>query len=232
MHYGNKNPNQSYFMEVNKQEIEISKTKEEKDLGVTFDPQLSFDAHINNKINKANQMIGLIKRTFTYLNKDILLKLYKSLVRPHLEYGNIIWYPLLKRQSIALERVQKRATNLLRECRNLDYEQRLRHLKLHSLKGRRIRGDLIETYKIFNDNVDVKIEDLFRLNTTDITRNPEGKIFIEHHRNNKCKLALGKRIAHLWNALPTNTKYAQSTNQFKNLLDKDPKLDKLLFDFD
>ena len=68
-------------------------------------------------------MIGLIKRTFTYLNKDILLKLYKSLVRPHLEYGNIIWYPLLKRQSKAVEKVQRRATKLLKECKNMTYDQ-------------------------------------------------------------------------------------------------------------
>ena len=131
MHYGKTNPNQKYYMEVNKQKTEICESKEEKDLGVIFDPQLSFDAHINKAINKANQMIGLIKRTFTYLNKDILLKLYKSLVRPHLEYGNMIWYPLLKRQSIAVEKVQRRATNLLQECKNLDYGQRLSYLNLH-----------------------------------------------------------------------------------------------------
>ena len=232
MHYGKTNPNQNYFMGANNQKIEINESKEEKDLGVNFDPQLSFDAHINKIINKANQRIGLIKRTFTYLNKDILLKLYKSLVRPHLEYGNIIWYPLLKRQSIAVEKVQRRATKLLRECKNLDYGQRLSYLNLHSLKGRRIRGDLIETYKIFNNKVDLQVNDLFKLNTTGITRNPEGKIFFVHYQTNKCKLALGKRVAHLWNSLPSNTKFAQTTNQFKNLLDKDQKFSRLLFEFD
>ena len=177
-------------------------------------------------------MIGLIKRTFTYLNKDTLLKLYKSLVRPHLEDGNIIWYPLLKKHSIALERVQRRATKLLRECKDLSYDQRLKCLNLHSLKGRRIHGDLIETYKIFNNKVDVQVEDLFSLNTTNITRNPNGKIFTEHCRTNKRKYFFGKRITHLWNALPTNIKYAQSTNQFKNLLDTDKKSIDIFFDFD
>ena len=161
MHYGKRNPNHAYCMKVNDQEIEINVCEEEKDLGIIFDPHLSFDVHINKIINKANQMIGLIKRTFTYLNRDILVKLYKSLVRPHLEYGNIIWYPLLKKHSIAVERVQRRATKLLRECKNLSYMQRLKYLNLHSLKGRRIRGDLIVTYKIFNGIVDVQTEEFF-----------------------------------------------------------------------
>ena len=232
MYYGKTNPKQKYFMKSEEQEIEIDVCEEEKDLGVTFEPQLSFDTHINKIINKANQMIGLIKRTFIHLNKDILLKLYKSLVRPHLEYGNIIWFPLLKRQSIAVERVQRRATKLLRECKDFSYEQRLRYLNLHSLKGRRIRGDLIETYKIFNNKVDIKKEDLFQLNTTGITRNSDGKIYVEHCQNNKRKLALGKRVPHLWNSLPTNIKFAQSTNHFKNLLDTEYKFIDLLFEFD
>ena len=177
-------------------------------------------------------MIGLIKRTFTYLNKDILLKLYKSLVRPHLEYGNIIWYPVLKRQSKAVEKVQRRATKLLRECKNMTYDQRLKYLNLHSLKGRRIRGDLIETYKIFNDMVDVQIEDFFKSYTNSITRKPHGKIFIEHCQTNKRKAFFGKRITNLWNDLPTNIKFTQSTNSFKNLLDADYKFSKLLYEFD
>lgn len=232
IHYGKTNPNHKYYMKVNGQESEINESEEEKDLGVIFDPLLSFDVHINKIINKANQMIGLIKRTFTYLNKDILLKLYKSLVRPHLEYGNIIWYPLLKRQSKAVEKVQRRATKLLRECKNMNYEQRLRYLNLHSLKGRRIRGDLIETYKIFNDMVDVRTEDFFKLYSNSITRKPDGKIFIEHCQTNKRKMFFGKRVTHLWNDLPTNIKFAQSTNSFKNLLDAYFKVTKLLFEID
>ena len=131
----------------------LQKCEEEKDLGVIFDKDLSFDTHIQKSINKANQMIGLIKRSFSYLNKDTFLKLYKAMVRPHLEYGNVIWYPRLKRQSIAIERVQRRATSLLQECTHMSYTDRLNYLHLHSLKGRRIRGDLIEVYKIFHAHI-------------------------------------------------------------------------------
>ena len=93
----------------------LQKCEDKKDLCVIFDKDLSFDTYIQKCINKASQMIGLIKGTFSYLNKDTFLKLYKAMVRPHLEYGNVIWYPRLKRQSIAIERVQRRATKLLHE---------------------------------------------------------------------------------------------------------------------
>ena len=74
--------------------LELSGTDSEKDIGVTFSNNLKFDKHINNIISKANQMTGIIKRSFKYMDKDMFIKLYKSIVRPHLEYANVIWHPL------------------------------------------------------------------------------------------------------------------------------------------
>ena len=76
---------------------------QEQDLGIIFDPTLNFDIHINNIIKKANQMIGIIKRTFSYLDKEIFCKLYKSLVRSHLEYGNVIWALLNTREFLFIQ---------------------------------------------------------------------------------------------------------------------------------
>ena len=53
-------------------EKEITKTSQEKDLGVIIEDNLKFSAHISNKINKANQIMGLIRRSFTYLDQTIL----------------------------------------------------------------------------------------------------------------------------------------------------------------
>lgn len=110
LHIGKSNPKYSY----NISNIQLDTCSSEKDLGVLFDNKLTFDNHINYAVNKANSMLGLIKRSFLYLDIDSFLCLYKSLVRPHLEYGNIIWYPLFKRQSAMLERVQCRATRMLK----------------------------------------------------------------------------------------------------------------------
>ena len=82
--------------------IPLEACDEEKDLGVIFDSALIFDSHIQSCTSKANRKVGLIRRTFVYLNKDIFCKLYKALVILHLEYAEVVWYPSLKRQSIKI----------------------------------------------------------------------------------------------------------------------------------
>ena len=72
-------------------EAKLTVTKSEKDLGVLIDSTLKPAGHIANCVKKANQMLGMIPRTITYKNKKILLLMYKSLVRPHLEYAVQTW---------------------------------------------------------------------------------------------------------------------------------------------
>ena len=91
MHIGKNNQEIDYKMKLSEDNYDIiAKCEEEKDLGVIFDKYLSFDAHIQNCINKANSMIGIITGIFTFIDGEIFTNLYKSLVRPHLEYGNIV----------------------------------------------------------------------------------------------------------------------------------------------
>ena len=71
-----------------------------KDLGVTFDPELSFNFHCESKINKAYFVLGLIKRNFIYLTEDAFVSLHKSLVRCYLEYANSVWNPHRQEQII------------------------------------------------------------------------------------------------------------------------------------
>ena len=89
---------------------EISKIKGEKDIGVVIDEELSFDKHICEKVNKANYISVVLRRTFRNLNADILLPLYKTLVRTHLDYANSVWAPCKKKYIDKIETVQKRAT--------------------------------------------------------------------------------------------------------------------------
>ena len=122
---------------------------EEKDLGVHVDADLSFEEHIATKIMKANQIMGLIRRTFTYLDKESFKKLYTALVRPHLEYAQAVWSHLKKYQDLA-ERVQTRATKLVDHMDALDYSERLKAINLPTLSFRRYRGDMIEVFKHFH----------------------------------------------------------------------------------
>ena len=89
MYFGNNNPKHKYYLN----NTMIQECLEEKDLGITFDPTLKFNIHITNITNKANQVLGIIKRNFSKLMSSDLIKLYQSLVRPHLGYGQSIWSP-------------------------------------------------------------------------------------------------------------------------------------------
>ena len=80
------------------------------------------------------------------------IMLYKAMVRPHVEYTNSIWPPY-KKDIEAIEKVQKTATKLIISLKELPYKKRLLQLNLHTLKYRRLRGDMIEVYKIIHDNV-------------------------------------------------------------------------------
>ena len=93
-------------------------------------------------------MMGIIRRTFEYLDDKCFFTVFKTLVRPHIEYANQVWSPYLIKHITALENVQRRATKLIRGYKELDCKEGLITLKLPTLSYRRLRGDMIEIYKI------------------------------------------------------------------------------------
>ena len=119
----------------------------EKDLGVIFDSDLSFEEHIFNQVKKANSMVGLIKRSFFHLTPDLFRQLYITFVRPHLEYAQVIWSPKLQKHSKLLEGVQRRATRIVEACKHQPYSNRLQRIGIPTLEYRRSVGDMVEVYK-------------------------------------------------------------------------------------
>ena len=138
MHIGKDNPRFEYEMSDNNGNIKVLKSVDcEKDLGVYLQDNLKFDKHISLTVNRANRLIGLIKHAFSYLEEETLLVLYKTLIRPILDYGNIVWFPMLKKDIRVVENVQRRLTRLLPELSDLSYEERLKKLNLTTLHYRR-----------------------------------------------------------------------------------------------
>ena len=138
----------NYFIDSNGVPCLLENVESMNDLGVTIDHTLDFSVHIHDKINKAYQMLGIINRNFKDLGKISFLLLYKCMVRSHLEYASSVWNPYKVSLISDLEKVQKRATKMVSECRHLSYKNRLIHLNLPTLKFRRARGDMIDQIEV------------------------------------------------------------------------------------
>ena len=146
MSFGTRQGNDNHIYEMENQHLAYSSC--EKDLGVHIDDKLNFDKHINTIVNKANRILGIARKTFDHMDVNIFSSIFKGLVRPHLEYAAPVWSPHLVRQKELLENVQKRATKLVPGLSELSYPDRLRKLNLPTLAYRRVRGDMIQVYKM------------------------------------------------------------------------------------
>jgi len=150
-----------YHIMDNNKIFPLEKVKSMVDLGVRFDTKLMFRDHISEKINKAYSILGIIKRNFIYMDEHTFISLYKSMVRPHVEFANSVWCPFKLGDIKEIEKIQKRATKLIIKLKDKPYRDRLYHLNLPTLKYRRLRGDMIEVYKIIHNIYDsVTITDI------------------------------------------------------------------------
>ncbi len=113
-----------------------------KDLGVTITSNLKFSQHCKDAACKANRMLGFIIKKISFKNKDVILPMYISLVRHHLEYAVQFWSLHHAKEIANLEALQRRATKMIPSLRNKSYEERLARLNLFSLEKRRIQGKL------------------------------------------------------------------------------------------
>ena len=149
LHLGHNNKAHTYTMfdPLQSKRIDIKSTTCERDLGVYVDKELKFSRHTSTQVNKANRLVGLIRRSFTYLDVHSFKTLFVTLVRPHREYCRTIYNPRLLKDKQQVENVLRRSSKMIPGLKDLTYEQRLSRLKLPSMMYRLVRGDLIEAYK-------------------------------------------------------------------------------------
>ena len=162
--------------------------------------------------------LGMIRRTITCKNTENIMSYYKTLVRPILDYASGIWNPYHKKDIEKLEKIQRRATKIIRENRNLPYPVRLRKCKLMSLEERRRRYDLIEMFKIMKGIYKIDKELLFEINKNP-TRGHELKVQKKYSRLNIRKNFFTNRVIDDWNHLPAQAITAKNVLQFKKVVD-------------
>jgi hypothetical protein len=144
-----------------------------KDLGVNVSSDLCWNKHVGITVNKANKVLGIIKRTVGTSNRQVFSTLYKSLVNPILEYAVPVWCPHLTKNIHDLEKVQRRASRLALNQRlgEMSYEERCKKLGWPDLSARRDYLSLIECYKIvFGITDNLNFGDLFEKSKSSRTR--------------------------------------------------------------
>ena len=152
MHLGHLNPRQQYLMEGTVPES----TTEERDVGVIVSSNLKPAAQCAKAAKTAGLVLGQITRAFHYRDRHIFVRLYKQYVLPHLEFSAAAWSPWTEADREALERVQKRAINMVSGLQGTPYEERLAELGMVSLAERRHQTDMAQVYRMVHghDNVD------------------------------------------------------------------------------
>jgi hypothetical protein len=216
LHYGKSNPNYTYNMDSKP----LDNIKTESDLGVIFDNNLSFKVHINKMIGKANARVGMVKRCFNHLNTEALIVLYKTLIRPILEYCSSIWFPITQGQINNIEKVQRRATKIPKSISHLTYTDRLKKLNLTTLVFMKERADMVQAFKILKgiDNVDPTL--FFQLDTGS-TRGHSLKLTKPRFNTKIRQYSFSNRIITNWNRLGDATVESETINEFKTALERE-----------
>ena len=230
MHLGRSNPRAIYTMNG----VAISETHKERDLRIWVDSSLKPSTQCEVAAKNANQVLGLITKSFHYRTKSTLIPLFKSLVRPKLEFSAAAWSPWLEKDIECLEKVQRRLIRMLSNVRSSTYEEKLKDAGLTLLKDRRERGDMIEAYKTINgfNNVDksswFEIADPVqsRQNTRSTSAiDDDGEevnrssLLRERARTNLRNQSYRFWTARSWSLVPDAIRNSKTVNGFKNAYD-------------
>ena len=217
MHMGFANPGGSYMMDG----VTLEEIEQEKDLGVYITNDCKPSTQCTKAAQKAMNSLRVIKRTFKHFDQEAFQIIYRTYIRPHLEYCVPTWNPGMRKDISILEKVQRRATKLVPELKELQYEERLEALGLFTIETRRLRGDLIETYKIIHGFEKVNAEKFFKMADVEVTRGHDLKIFKPRMvKGLRCRQEFfSKRVIDEWNKLPPQVVNAPSINSFKSELE-------------
>lgn len=194
-----------------------------KDLGIFFDPTLSFKQHFDFIVNKSFKLLGFMKRSLTDFNNiDCFKSVYCSVIRSVLEFGSNVWSPYYKCHKNCIERVQRRflrfvAWKLNIRSDNIDYDQISKLLAIPTLENRRICLDVVFLFKLITGLVDSP-ELLQRVSFHAPLRNTRSQnlLFIEFHETNYASNKPLQRMCRCVNKYCDIDVFSASLNGVKN----------------
>ena len=230
LHMGSRNPRNEYTLNG----VKLESAEEEKDLGVWISTSLKPTKQCATAARTANFAMGQLLRSFHYRKKSNLIPLYKTFVRPRLEFAAAAWSPWNEGDIRILEKVQERFVKQISDVRGRTYEERLRITGLTTLRERRKRGDAIETFKTLGGFNNVDKHSWFQVaeenvratrSTSSVSDSGEEEkktniLMIESVRLETRKNSFTVRVVKEWNALPEKVRRQKSVNGFKNAYDE------------
>ena len=219
VHFGYNNARRDYFLNGSKLVAEDKET----DVGVQICSNLKPSAHCLKAAQTANQVLGQVTRAFHFRDKVTFVKVYKTYVRPHVEFATPVWSPWLEGDIAVLENVQKRFVRMISGLKGSSYTEKLKELGMLTLKSRRLYFDLIETYKYIHGYSKVDYTKWFELVRDSDRRNTRGmssplNIVPRRARLDMRQNFFSNRVVPHWNELPNDLREMAGLDAFKRNL--------------
>ena len=201
--------------------ITLQETASAKYLGIFIDNKLKWKEQYNYIIKKANNIIAFLQRNINSCPASVKSQCFQTLVRPVLEYGCAVWDPHHQIDIERIEKVQKRAArfatgNYVREEGNTKINMEI--LQWKPLEERRAIIKLNLLFKANHNEIHLPTNPLIR--NMSRTRRGHTNYAIPSSSVDSHLYSFYPNVIRLWNSLPTSCKSQNSTDAFKQCLDK------------